>query len=227
MDVIVDLPFIKRKVGGKNAARVVELYSKGEYTKSFAKFRFWYGPLIELNKLVPKSGEILDIGSGEGILSNFLAVSAPRRKILGVEINQQRIKQAFKGIKNVRFVKGDVLKTSLPRSKTIVLSHVLHHLGSKGAQEKLLNNCFGLLKKNGRIIIAEVDKEFSISYIGGWIADVFLIPIFFEKKIIDTGIYHRSRKEWTALLKGMGFSIKYQKVTKDRIYPEVIFVAYK
>jgi 2-polyprenyl-3-methyl-5-hydroxy-6-metoxy-1,4-benzoquinol methylase len=225
IDLIVAMPAVKKELRGKNVEQIISLYSQKTYTRNFVKMRFWYGPLHELNKLVPKSGKILEIGSGEGILANFLAISSPARRIIGIEINKHRIKEANKGIKNVNFINRNALKYNLPSSGVIILSHVLHHLGSKEAQIKILEACYKSLEKKGKLIIADVDRQFSVAYFFGWIADSFLIPIFFEKKFIDLHIYHRSKKEWVSVLRSLGFVVEYQRMTKGRIYPEFIVVA--
>ncbi len=225
IDFMVNEPFIKNKIKGKNVDKIINLYSNVNYTKSFVKFRFWFGPLHEINTLVPKSGVILDLGCGEGILTNFLALSSTNRKMIGVELNAYRVKQARKGIKNTKFLNGSALKIKLPKADAIVVSHVFHHLGSCKKQEELLDICKKILKPKGKLIIGEVDKEFSLRYLFGWITDIFLVPIFFEKKLLDLQICHRGRMEWKKILQKHGFKVIYIKITKDRIYPEVIMIA--
>ena len=225
IDFMVSQPFIQKKIKGKNVDKIIELYSKVDYTKNFVKFRFWFGPLHEINRLVPKSGTILDLGCCEGILSNFLAISYPKRKLIGVELNPNRVKQAKKGIKNTKFLTGSVLSLKLPKVDAVVVSHVFHHLGSKQRQEELLDIIYKLLKPKGKLIIGEVDNEFSLRYLFGYIVDILLVPIFFEKKLLDLQIYHRSRKVWKKILNKHGFKVISMEITKDRIYPEVIFVA--
>ncbi len=225
IDFMVEQPFIKNKIKGRNVDKIIDLYSNVNYTKNFVKFRFWFGPLHEINKLVPKNGTILDLGCGEGILTNFLAISSVRRKMIGVELSAHRVNQARKGLKNTKFLIGSALKIKLPKVDTIVISHVFHHLGSKKRQEELLDICRKMLKPKGKLIIGEVDKEYSLRYLFGWITDILLVPIFFEKKLLDLQIYHRGRKEWKQVLLKHGFKVTHMKVTKDRIYPEVIMIA--
>ena len=225
IDFMVERPFIKNKIKGKNVDKIINLYSNVDYTKSFVKFRFWFGPLLEINELVPKSGVILDLGCGEGILTNFLAINSTKRKMIGVELSGHRVGQAKKGLKNTKFLTGSVLKLKLPKADAIIVSHVFHHLGNKKRQEELLDVCFKFLKPKGKLIIGEVDYQFSLRYFFAWITDILLVPIFFEKKLLDLQIDHRGRKEWKTLLQKHGFKVIHMKVTKDRIYPEVVMVA--
>src|SRR5260221_7765305 len=96
VEILVGQDFIKNKIKDKNAKKIIDLYSTTAYTRNFVKFRFWFGPLHELNRLVPRKGVILDLGSGEGILANFLAVNSVKRKMIGIEINKSRVKEANK-----------------------------------------------------------------------------------------------------------------------------------
>ncbi len=224
---LVNKDFIRNKINDKDSQKIIALYSKSDYTRNFVKFRFWFGPLHEINRLAPSKGLILDLGSGEGILANFLAISKNKRKIIGVELSKNRIKEANKKIPNIKFVNDNALSKSLPKADAIVISHVLHHLGSKDLQEKLIKNCLHVLKKNGELIIAEVNRQYSIRYLFGWIVDIFLVPVFFEKKLLDLKIYHRGKNEWLKIFTDYGYKIKKVELTSDRIYPEVIFVLTK
>lgn len=227
LEIFVERPSVKNKIKSKNAQRIINLYSTTPYTRNFVKFRFWFGPLLEINNLVPKVGTVTDFGSGEGILANFLAISSPKRKITGIEISKNRIKEANKGIKNIKFITGSALKVKTPKTDTVVISHVLHHLGNKKRQEELLRIAHDKIKKGGQVVIAEVDKEFSLAYLFGYIVDIFLVPVFFEKKFLDLKIDHRNKKEWIKVFQKLGFKVNKMQITKDRIYPEVIFVLTK
>jgi 2-polyprenyl-3-methyl-5-hydroxy-6-metoxy-1,4-benzoquinol methylase len=223
VEILVKQDFIQNKIKDKYSKKIIDLYSTTEYTRNFVKFRFWFGPLHEINKLVAQKGIILDLGSGEGILANFLAINSSKRKIIGIEINSNRVKEANKKIKNIKFINKSIFEVKLPKVDVIVVSHVFHHLGSKKLQEEMIQICFDKLKNEGKLIVAEVDREFSVRYLFGYITDIMLVPIFFEKKFLDLKIYHRGRNEWQRLFIKYGFVVKSTKITKDRIYPEVIF----
>lgn len=222
------LPFIKDKtIKDKNAREVVRLYKAGEYAGLSSKIRFWDAPLQELEKIIPKSGVILDLGCGEGVLTNYLAICSRERKLTGIEFNRDRIKAANHGIENTQFIYADVLKKKLPKSDVIVMSHLLHHLPSKEDQIKLINNCYKSLKKDGKLIVAEVNKSASFKYFLGWITDVFIVPILFENQIYDTHIFHRSKKEWEKVFKENKFIVKNMFLTRDGPFPDLLITCQK
>src|SRR5438552_3620639 len=85
----------------------IDLYSTFRWKSFFSKIRFWDAPYVEVEKLIPKKGKIVDLGCGEGIFTNFLALSSSKRNIIGIELDKKRIEEANRGLKNASFKFGD------------------------------------------------------------------------------------------------------------------------
>lgn len=207
--------------------RTIELYQLTGWKKWFAKIRFWDAPFEEIEKLLPKTGKIIDLGCGEGILVNYLALTGPRRKLIGIEKNRKRLKFAAKGLKNTAFFAGDVLKKSFPPADIILMVHLLHHLSSKTAQIELLKKARASLKKGGRLIIAEVDKKPQIKYLISWLTDAFIVPILFERKLYNFNFTYRKVGEWKRLLEKYGCKVNLQRADKNKPFSHVILVGKK
>lgn len=186
----------------------INLYKKAGWKAWFSKIRFWDAPFLEIEKLVPKSGNILDLGCGEGIFSNYLALSGLKRKIYGIELDKRRASDAKRGLPNTTFVRGDVLKESLPKSDTILMTHLLHHLPSKKDQLVLLKKVKKALKNGGKLIITEVDYKPFLKYVVSFITDGIIVPILFEGKLFNFNFFYRRSSEWKGILKEMGFKVK-------------------
>ena len=60
-----------------------------------------------------KGDNVLEIGSGKGILTKHLAEYA--EKVLAVEIDQRLIETLGNNFKNIDIIKGDILKINLPK----------------------------------------------------------------------------------------------------------------
>ena len=90
--------------------KACKLYEKDSFTGLFSRVRVWDAPFEQVEKLVPKKGLVLDLGCGDGFLANYLAISGPERKVIGVDLNKDRIKHAQKGLTNTKFLHGDALK---------------------------------------------------------------------------------------------------------------------
>lgn len=200
----------------------INLYAGSPWEAFLSKFKFWEEPYELVDKMLPGHGRITDLGCGEGLLSNYLAIASPKRKVTGYEIAPERLMRAKKGIKNAFFSVGDIIKTPYPKSDAIVLFHVLHHLANKDAQEEVLKKAKDSLEENGKLIIVEVHVKPTIKYGAAWFADHFLVPWFFEKRFY-TKAFFRKENDWINLLKKLEFKVKVTEATSDRPFPNIIF----
>lgn len=202
--------------------QAIQLYANNPWESFLSKFKFWEEPYEAVDKILPAQGKILDLGCGEGLLSNYLALSSPKRKVTGIEIAPERLLRAKKGIENASFCVGDIVKAPYPKSDAVVLFHVLHHLPNKNAQEDVIKKAKNSLEKNGKLIIVEVHVKPTIKYLAAWFADHFLVPWVFERRFY-TKAYFRKEHEWVSLLKELGLKIKVSEETSGRPFPNVIF----
>lgn len=205
--------------------KTIHLYTQKKLKYFFARARFLYAPFLDVEQLIPKKGRIVDLGSAEGILGNFLALSEPKRTVVGIEINRTRLKQANKGLANASFIFGDITKSTIPQADGVILFHVLHHLSTKEDQVLLLKRCKKSLNKNGEIIIVEILIQPTLKYFFTWFTDHFLVAWFFEHSFYIPIIF-RKTPAWVSLLRTLGFSCKtiYPK-NKLKIFSNIIIKA--
>ena len=211
----------------KNIEKTISLYKEDGFTSVFAKLRFWDAPFSELEKIVPKNGRILDLGCGDGIFANYLAITGPGRDIVGIELNKNRLKFASKGLKKTRFLAGDVLKKEFLQADVVTMVHLLHHLPSRKSQEILIKKVSNELKTGGKLIIAEVSERPLLKYIVSWVTDVFVVPLLFERKLFSGNVYYRRDKDWKNLLLKHGFRVEYQSLHKGKPFSHSLFIASK
>lgn len=204
--------------------QTIRLYADNGWKKWFAAWRFWVAPYAYVETLVPKSGTIMELGCGEGLFSNYLALSEKKRKILGVELDKERVKIADKGLKNAKFVVGDALKTHISKLDCVVLFHVLHHLKSKESQEQLLKKIKKSLKPNGSIIIVEIENDASPKYYITWFWDHFMVPWFFEKSLYQKDIIFRTNNEWKELFRKLQLTTKAKKYDDNMPFSHIVYV---
>ncbi|QQS38618.1 class I SAM-dependent methyltransferase [Candidatus Woesebacteria bacterium] len=204
--------------------QTLELYNGAGFIEIFSLIRMWDAPFEEINKLVPKSGRIIDLGCGDGILTNYLALSSKNRKLVGIEINKNRLKDANKGVENTKFEKGDIVSGKYPKADCIILSHVLHHLPNRKSQEKVVKETFAKLNTNGKLIIVEIIERPVLKSIFTWLTDAFIVPILFEKKLYDFNFHYRREKEWDELLCGNGYSISKTYPHSKKPFSHIIYL---
>lgn len=199
----------------------IKLYANTGWKSIFAKWKFWEEPYTELEKLIPTQGKVVDLGCGEGILANFLAISSDRRKVIGFEIDKKRVAIANRDIPNTQFQQADITKLEIPDCDVITMFHVLHHLQSHKQQEDVLRKCFKTLKKNGKLLIVDVEIKPSLKYWICWLFDYFFVPWVFEGRFY-TKAYFRNSKDWKKLLEEIGFSCKIIPADAGRPFSNVI-----
>jgi 2-polyprenyl-3-methyl-5-hydroxy-6-metoxy-1,4-benzoquinol methylase len=180
--------------------RLKRLYKKQRFVSLFMWLRWakiLRAPYKEIERLIPKDAKIIDIGCGYGFFTNFLALSGPKRRVMGIDISGERIKQAYKKLKNVEFISGNIMDLHIHDCDAVVIIHMLHHLPSFKMQEELLRSCFEKISHKGIILVGEIDttprwKSFlskAVDYLLYW-GDSF---------------HFRSHQEFQSLLERIGF----------------------
>jgi len=76
VQVIFDLFLGKHQSDDRVVNKIIGLYQDGGFTGIFAKIRFWDAPYIEMEKMIAKRGNIVDLGCGDGIFANFLTLKS-------------------------------------------------------------------------------------------------------------------------------------------------------
>jgi ubiquinone/menaquinone biosynthesis C-methylase UbiE len=207
--------------------QVISLYQTAGWKKWFSSIRFWDAPFAQVERLVPKKGKVIDLGCGEGIFTNYLGLASSSRDILGIELNRTRVSQADRGLTNVEFRKGDVVKSKLPIADCIISFHLLHHLPSRNDQEKVLTKCHRSLTSKGKLIVVEVIEVPLLKYVISWLTDAFIVPILFENKLFDFSFNYRKKREWEMLLNKLGFKVTTKVAHQGKPFSHVVFTCVK
>lgn len=218
--------FPQKKISSK-LRETINLYKGEGFGEAFAKIRIWDAPYESIDRIVNKKALVLDLGCGDGTLSNYLALSSAKRMIYGIDINKNRIKEADRGLKNTVFQQGDITKIKLIKPDVLILAHVLHHLKSKEAQIKFLQKISNNLKKGSELIILEIDNRPLLKYVFTWVTDAVTVPILFERKLFDLKFFYRESGEWKKILTGLGFDVKLRHVHKGMPFSHILIYGKK
>lgn len=200
-------------------AKLFDLYSEDGYVNAFLHIRWWHANLEKVAEFVPKSGTILDLGCGYGIMANYLALESPSRRILGAELSGRKVKYAKKGLPNVEILNEDITKLKLPPCDVILFLDVLHHLRSFKEQEELLKYCINLLGPKGMLLVKEIDKKPLWKF---WITqcvDNSLYP--------GDRFYFREENDMTTLLKGLNLEVTFHPIHEGKPLSHVVYAARK
>lgn len=118
----------------------------------------WYD---RYDRMLPREGFIVDLGCGYGAMSYMLSMLSNRRRIIGIDYDEDKIQTAnncFSKNENIDFIHGDIREVEFPPADAFVISDVLHYLDSD-SQEKVIERCIASLNKNGMIVVRDGDAS--------------------------------------------------------------------
>lgn len=177
-------------------------------SRLFLVLRLQMLPLMEMDEALPKEGKIVDVGCGRGHVCAFLSMISKKRKIIGVDSNSRLINEAKKIKSNnekLSFEKKNIFNYNLGEIDGAIMSDFLHHL-SYNEQEVIIKNIYKNLKKNGTLVIKEIDADEKIRSKLSFLWDKFLYP--------DDKVCYRNKKNWMDLVKKVGFETASQTAVK-------------
>jgi ubiquinone/menaquinone biosynthesis C-methylase UbiE len=145
---------IDRLIKGRNFLR--KLFYAG---LNLVLLRAWHVRREIKNFFKSRDGQInvLDAGCGFGQYSYFIAKKFRNSNVIGVDINEERIKESEKfareeGIENLKFDIADLENLNYEESFDLILAvDVLEHIEN---DVKVLKNFYRALKKDGLLIIS-------------------------------------------------------------------------
>jgi len=202
---------------------LLELYKPLSGWESFyLRARWRLCPYEVVESLLPKRGKILDLGCGYGLLANLIASKSRIRTVVGVDLNDSRVrvaKRSTKSLKNVSFHSYDVERFEITQFDAIVITDVLHHVNNTKIKIILERISCGLCR-NGTLAILDVATvpfwKFCISYL----VDRSLNP--------TSRLYFRSDRQMRNLLQKFSLTVeKTIEAHKKLLFSDVIYLCKK
>lgn len=111
--------------------------------------------------LLPKRGDILDLGCGYGYISYMLLLTSGERKITGVDYDGEKITIACQGYlknDNISFIEEDITEFPITAHDGFLFGDVLHYLTYE-EQKSILHKCIRNLRPGGVILVREGNEE--------------------------------------------------------------------
>jgi|GEM_PF-404206 len=203
--------------------QLLDRYSPLSTWESFyLRTRWRLCPFELVESHVPRKGRVLDFGCGYGMLSNFLSLKSPDRRVLGIDLNSDRInvaKRSSRGHPEVTFQLGDVRDFQGIPFDAVVMTDVLHHIDEENVRVllRIMGSC---LSDDGILVVLDVDRSPLPKFYTTYLIDRLLNP--------TRSLHYRSRGLLTRLLAQSGFFVE-QAVAADRGLPlsDVIYVCRK
>ncbi len=132
--------------------------------------RAFLSDLARIEEYVPRHGFVVDLGCGDGLFANLLAEASPRRRILGVDIDDRKIAVAratIAGRDALRFEVSDIVRVPPPRCDAVTIVDVLY-LFAPEDQERILRGIADALAEGAPLIVkaqeARIDPRYALTY---------------------------------------------------------------
>ena len=208
------------------AARIISAYSGIVRFYAFIRFKIIRLRFLEeIEQYLPDEGDILDLGCGFGLFAMYMALSKPHARVIGLDINPQRLEMARAAaatlqIPNVSFQQQD-LRDWRP-AEPIAAAYALdgfHHIPVESGN-RLLLDLFSRLKSGGRFLLKDIDTSPRWMLWFTYILDALMSP--------RDDYYYRSASDWQRQLGASGFEPVYRHFLWDVLpYPHVLFICDK
>ena len=187
-------------------------------------------PFNKIETFIPKVGKILDVGCGNGIFCELLIKKSMKRRVIGIDPSDHKIKlakQKIEGVKNIQFKKS-FLKDINGYFNCISVIDVLY-LFSPNEKIKLLKKANQLLKKNGSLILVEVSSEPRFLYNLIKLEEYFMVKTLKYTYSKTRDLFFQPNSQYIKLLKEAGFkNIKTENIQGISPYPKhILFIGYK
>jgi 1-acyl-sn-glycerol-3-phosphate acyltransferase len=173
-----------RKVMQEEYERCLETTCQGRHFRRRLLGLYRYrGPFVErylacktlfdtgyerLGKFLPRQGQILDLGCGYGHVACALAWQGPRREVLGVDYDEDKIAIATRvalAFPRLKFQREDLLDWTPPPADGVLLTDVLHYW-SPGRQDEILRRAWSCLRPGGRLVMRDACADRSATHQG-------------------------------------------------------------
>jgi len=177
------------------------------------------------DSIIPKQGNIVDVGCGYGFLSYLLSFVSDQRNILGIDYDERKINIAQNvncKTDAVNFECADVTTYNYSPADAFIISDVLHYLG-KEQQQTLLSKCFQNLNEGGVVLIRDADRNMPDRHFGTRFTE-FISTTFGFNKTSGT-LCFMSRDEIIACVQKHNLTIEI--IDKTKFTSNVLFVVRK
>ena len=142
--------------------KVRRLYRyQGRFIEQFIFWKLWMDRMFPaLDKVVPRTGHILDLGCGHGLATHWLAQCTDTRTFVGMDYDEDKIriaKQSALGHERIQFEHADILEAEYPACDAVLLLDVLHYW-TPDKQLKILEKVRQALRPGGKLVLRDAAK---------------------------------------------------------------------
>lgn len=180
----------------------------------------------DFHKLLPRSGNILDIGCGYGFMTYMLHFLSDKRTITGIDYDVRKIDVAANcpaKSDKINFIHTDIFDYDFGPKDAFILSDVLHYFNEE-KQKMLIVKCIEKLKHGGVIIIRDGDTKLKKRHLGTRYTEFFSTKTGFNKMGEEKLTFTSSE-----MIKDLisGFDLNMQIVDNTKLTSNIMYVIRK
>ena len=189
-----------------------------------------------LERALPASGRILDLGCGHGLFALLAASRAPGREVLGIDLLEERLEIGCRvasryGVGNVRFERRSAEDLPEWRFDAVAVADVLLYL-PRESQRAILERCASRLAPGGRLLVKEqvrkpawkarmVALQEAAAY--GVRARLGLFRAWGE--VVSPEVHLWEAQELGALLRSLGLEVRGERMDRRSYLSHHLFIA--
>ena len=207
--------------------RALALYDRSPPAERlFVRARAFLSDLTVLERHAPRSGPILDLGCGHGLVTNLLALGAAGREVRGIDIDEAKVAAARRtvgGRTNVRFEVADATELEDGPYAAITVADVFYLIPPAG-QRRLLASCARMLAPGGVLLWKSQVRRPRWKYAITWGQEWLMTRL---GPTHGQGLYFLDTDESLGALAAAGFRAVARPLRSWRPYTDVLFIAHK
>ena len=202
--------------------RLRKIYrEKGWFYAFYTFYRTFTCPIHTIFDIIPGNRDtMIDVGCGYGFISLWAALAFPNCRVLGIDVNQNRIQFArtISGdIPNLSFEVKDITVDEVKTSDVILLIDLFHHIPFD-KHFHFLDQCINKVPPGGAIIFKDIDRRPWWKFMVNYIQDT----VFTRSRV-----FCRHRSEYIDYFQNRGFSTEYFSLMKGYPYAHYLIRAIK
>jgi 2-polyprenyl-3-methyl-5-hydroxy-6-metoxy-1,4-benzoquinol methylase len=205
----------------------LQLYgAAGTASRVHTLVRWWSAPFPAVEKALPRSGRILEIGCGHGLFSTYAALSAAERTVHGVDIDPGKIAAARAASHHL----GDRVSFAVAPSGAVphgpwdgvVIVDVLYLLPEE-EQRRLLLEALATVAPGGVLAVKEMSPEPAWKARWNEAQETLAVKLL---RITEGGSFHFvPPARISAWLRAEGATVREQRLDTGRVHPHHLVVA--
>ncbi|HVE75133.1 MAG TPA: class I SAM-dependent methyltransferase, partial [Actinomycetota bacterium] len=178
-------------------------------------------PFEEVEKEIPASGNILDVGCGHGLFVFLCALKSEGRSVTGIDVDKSKIEaarsvagSAGRVSERVHFIVGG----TIPNSTWDGISFIdVLYLLPDDTKESMVRAAASALTKNGVLVIKEIAKRPRLKYLWAFLQEIVSVKLL--RLTAGRTVSFAEPEEIARWMKEEGLDVKTRRVDGGYLHP--------